>query len=289
MVMDTAPETKLRAIERLGATIVKATYDECWRTVETHALRSHARPLRASVRRRRLHRGNGTVGLEILEDLPDVDAVDRAARRRRAARRHRRARCTRSRPAARSVYAAEPETAAPLAASLRARRAELLRRLDRRRSSTAPAASRCCRRCGRCCAHGVHDSIVVSLDEAARAMRLVAERVHVIAEGAAACAVAAALSPRAARGTGRSSPSSRAATSISRRFAQLVGALSHRSPADSLCRLGTPDLTLRIPDRIHRLARARASTSGGAGTRRRATCSAGSTTRCGGRPRTTRC
>src|SRR5499425_2897689 len=31
MVMDTAPETKLRSIERLGATIVKATYDECWK------------------------------------------------------------------------------------------------------------------------------------------------------------------------------------------------------------------------------------------------------------------
>ena len=37
MVMDTAPETKLRNIERLGATIVRATYDECWRTVEEHA------------------------------------------------------------------------------------------------------------------------------------------------------------------------------------------------------------------------------------------------------------
>jgi threonine dehydratase len=41
----------------------------------------------------------------------------------------------------------------------------------------------------------VSDSIVVSLDDAARAMRLVADRVHVIMEGAAACAVAAALSP----------------------------------------------------------------------------------------------
>ncbi len=40
----------------------------------------------------------------------------------------------------------------------------------------------------------VDDSVVVSLDQAARAMRLVADRVHVIAEGAAACAVAAALS-----------------------------------------------------------------------------------------------
>ena len=36
MVMDTAPETKVRAIERLGASIVRASYDECWRTVETH-------------------------------------------------------------------------------------------------------------------------------------------------------------------------------------------------------------------------------------------------------------
>src|SRR4029077_9746254 len=36
MVMDTAPDTKIRAIERLGAPIVRATYDECWRTVESH-------------------------------------------------------------------------------------------------------------------------------------------------------------------------------------------------------------------------------------------------------------
>ncbi|HVQ42492.1 MAG TPA: pyridoxal-phosphate dependent enzyme, partial [Vicinamibacterales bacterium] len=36
LVMDTAPAIKLAAIERLGATIVKATYDECWRAVETH-------------------------------------------------------------------------------------------------------------------------------------------------------------------------------------------------------------------------------------------------------------
>ena len=43
-------------------------------------------------------------------------------------------------------------------------------------------------------------SIVVSLDEVARAMKLVAERAHVIAEGAAGCAIAAALSGRAGRG-----------------------------------------------------------------------------------------
>src|SRR5881409_2346073 len=36
MVIDTAPDTKIRAIERLGATIVPASYDECWRTAESH-------------------------------------------------------------------------------------------------------------------------------------------------------------------------------------------------------------------------------------------------------------
>ncbi len=49
--------------------------------------------------------------------------------------------------------------------------------------------------------HGaVAESLVVTLDEAAAAMRLTAERVHVIIEGAAACAVAAAISGRAGAG-----------------------------------------------------------------------------------------
>ena len=115
MVMDTAPETKLTSIERLGATIGKASYDGCWRTVEQH--RSDR------MRGRFVHpfddddfiSGNGTIGLEILEDVPDVDAivgplgggglltgiacaVDAL------------------RPSAR-VYAAEPETGAPLSVS----------------------------------------------------------------------------------------------------------------------------------------------------------------------------
>jgi hypothetical protein len=142
--------------------------------------------------------GNGTIALEMVEDLPDVDAVIApiggggllagiAAGAREL------------KPGV-AIYAAEPETAAPLAASLRAG-APVRFEAGRRRSSTARAADRCCRRCGRCCSGRVADSLVVTLDEAAAAMRLVADRVHVIAEGAAACAVAAAVSPAfAARG-----------------------------------------------------------------------------------------
>jgi len=191
MVMDTAPETKLRAIERLGASIVKASYDECWRTVEQHGS--------SRMRGRFVHpfddddfiSGNGTIGLEILEDVPDVDAVVAplgggglltgigvAVKAMR--------------PEAR-VYAAEPETAAPLSVSLRAGHAC---RFDNWQPSFVDGAG------GKSVLTSmwpllrasVDDSVVVSLDQAARAMRLVADRVHVIAEGAAACAVAAALS-----------------------------------------------------------------------------------------------
>ena len=191
MVMDTAPATKLRAIEQLGATIVQATYDECWRTVEDH----HSERMRG----RFVHpfddddfiSGNGTIGLEIIDDLPDVDAVVAplggggllagiaAVVKAVRPRAH--------------VYAAEPATASPLFVSLRAGAASRFAGWQPSfvdgagGQSVLPTMWPLLRA-------GVDDSLVVTLEDAARAMRLVAERVHVIAEGAAACAVAAALS-----------------------------------------------------------------------------------------------
>jgi threonine dehydratase len=141
--------------------------------------------------------GNGTLALEILEDLPDVGTiiapiggggllsgigcVMRALR-----------------PEAR-VLAAEPETAAPLASSLAAGRPGYF---PGWRASFVDGAG------GQSVLPSmwpllrewVDGSIVVSLDEAARAMRLTAERARVIAEGAAACAVAAALRSDARQG-----------------------------------------------------------------------------------------
>ena len=71
----------------------------------------------------------------------------------------------------------------------------------------------------------VSDSLVVSLDDAARAMKLVADRVHVIAEGAAACAVAAALTPEFARRGHRKVVAVVSGGNIDlARFAHLVGA-----------------------------------------------------------------
>src|SRR3954462_2572593 len=120
MVMDTAPETKICAIERLGASIVRATYDECWKTVETHGSdRMHGyfvHPFDDD----RFIAGNATAGLEIIEDLPDVDAIV-APLGGGGLLAGLAAAVKALRPQAK-VFAAEPETAAPLSASLQAGR-----------------------------------------------------------------------------------------------------------------------------------------------------------------------
>jgi threonine dehydratase len=197
MVMDTAPRTKLEAIRRLGATVVTTTYDECWRTVEAHGsprmLGRFVHPFDDD----HFIAGNATLGVEIVEDLPHVDAivgavggggllggVGSAVRALKPDTR---------------IVAAEPETAAPLATSLRMGCAS---QFDGWRASFVDGAG------GRSVlptmwpllSRLVESSIVVPLSDVAAAMRLVADRCHVVMEGAAGCAVAAAMSGRL-RGT----------------------------------------------------------------------------------------
>jgi threonine dehydratase len=197
MVMDTAPAAKVDAIDRLGATIVRVTYDEAWSTVERHGSDRMRGYFIHPFDDDRFIAGNATAALEILEDLPDVDAIvgsvggggllSGVVSTVNALR-----------PQVR-VYAAEPATAAPLNASLAAGAPV---RFDNWRASFVDGAG------GKSVLETmwpllrqVTCSIVVTLDEVAHAMRVVAERAHVIAEGAAGCAVAAALSGRV--GTGK--------------------------------------------------------------------------------------
>jgi threonine dehydratase len=197
LVMDTAPQAKLEAIARLGATIVQAPYEECWRTVEEHRssrMNGHfVHPFDDD----QFISGNGTIALEILEDLPDVDTViaplggggllSGIGCVMRALR-----------PQVK-VFAAEPETAAPLATSLASGRPEYF---PGWRASFVDGAG------GRSVLPSMWPllkewttgSIVVSLEEVRRAMRFTAERARVIAEGAAACAVAASQRSEAGRG-----------------------------------------------------------------------------------------
>src|SRR5437667_8308844 len=76
IVPDNAPETKLEAIRRFGAKIIQASFDDVWKVVVTH----NYPPLEGSVFIHpfadiRMMAGNGTAGLEVLEDLPDVESV----------------------------------------------------------------------------------------------------------------------------------------------------------------------------------------------------------------------
>ena len=196
MVMDTAPDAKIRAIERLGATIVRASYDECWRTVIDHRsdrMRGHlVHPFDDD----RFVAGNATVALEILEDLPLVDAivapVGGGGLLAGIA-----AAVAELRPQTR-VFGAEPETAAPLAASLEAGRPVYFEGWEA--SFVDGAGGKSVLESMWPLLAGVSGSIVVALTEVARAMRLTAERGRIIAEGAAGCAIAAALSGRAGPG-----------------------------------------------------------------------------------------
>ncbi len=196
VVPDHAPEAKLAAVARLGAKAVKVPFHEWWRIIIEHGLEGMEGLFVHPVSDPAVIAGNGTIGLELLEDLPGLDAAvvpygggglitGIAA----ALKVHN--------PSVR-VYAAEVETAAPLAKSLQAGAPSEVTYtpsfVDGIGGKTVleemwPVVSRI-----------VDGSIVVSLEEVAAAIRLLAERNHVIAEGAGAAAVAAALTGRAGSG-----------------------------------------------------------------------------------------
>ncbi len=197
VVPENAPETKLAAVRRLGGRIVAVPYERWWQAIEESRFDEIDGLFVHPVDDERVMAGNGTIGLEILEDLPDPDVVlvpwgggglsVGVASAIKALR-----------PQTR-VEAVEPETGAAFAASLAAGSAS---RSDYRSSFVDGAGApmvlpRMWER-----AHGLLDgSHVATLDETAAAIRLLAERTRVIAEGAGALAVAVAASGRV--GTGR--------------------------------------------------------------------------------------
>jgi len=193
---DTAPQTKIRAVERLGGRVIQVPFAEWWRTFETRSYPGVDATFIHAFDDSDVMAGNGTIALELLEDLPSLDAVVipwgggglscgiASVLRLRAPHVH--------------IYAAEVETAAPLAASLAA---DEPRTVEYRPSFVDGIGSKTVFPNMFALARRLLDgSLVVSLTDAAAAMKLVAERNRVIIEGAAACAVAAALSGRAGSG-----------------------------------------------------------------------------------------
>jgi threonine dehydratase len=197
VVPDHAPATKLAAIERLGGSIVKVPFDEWWQVVTTHEFDGIDGFFVHPVSDPAVIAGNATIGLELLEDLPDLDAVvvpygggglsSGIASALRALR-----------PGV-PVYAAEVATAAPLAAALEAGEPTEVPYtasfVDGIGSTSVleemwPLVSEL-----------LAGSLVSDLDEVAAAVRVLVERNRVVAEGAGAAGVAAAL--RGAAGHGK--------------------------------------------------------------------------------------
>jgi threonine dehydratase len=192
----TAPETKINAIERLGGRVIKVSFDEWWRAFEERAYPGVDGAFIHAFDDPHVMAGNGTIALEILEDLPDVDAVVipwggggltcGIASVLRAVRPE----C--------KIFTAEVSTAAPLAASIAAgaptaveyqaswvdgigARAVFPQMFERARNL-------------------IDGTLIADLSSVATALRLMVQHNHIVAEGAGACPVACALSGEAGYG-----------------------------------------------------------------------------------------
>jgi threonine dehydratase len=193
---DSAPAVKLRAIERLGGRVIAVPFDRWWQTFQDRTYPDVDATFIHAFDDPHVMAGNGTIGLEVLEDLPDVDAIvtpwggggltcgiATAVRAKK--------------PGCR-LYAAEVATAAPLAASLSAGSVQVVDYqpsfVDGIGSKTVfPQMLEQARRL-------IDGALVAELAEVAAALCLLAQRNRVIAEGAGACPVACALAGKAGGG-----------------------------------------------------------------------------------------
>ncbi len=196
VVPQAAPQAKVAAIERLGGEVLKVPYDEWWNALVTGKFDGLDGMFIHPAADRAVMAGNGTIGLEILEDLPDLDTVvipyggggltGGIASAIKALR-----------PQT-LIVTAEPATAAGMTAAKAAGHpvdagytpsfvdgAGGRQVLDSVWPIVAPLVDR---------------AVAIPVDEVAATVRLLAERARIIAEGAGALAPAAAISGRAGGG-----------------------------------------------------------------------------------------
>jgi threonine dehydratase len=192
VVPEHAPQTKLDAIARYGGAVIKVPYDEWWNTLVTGAYPGVEGLFVHPVADDRVMAGNGTIGLELLEQLDGFDAVvvpygggglvTGIASAVKA-----------SRPEVR-FFSAEPATGAPVAATLAA---GVPTAVEYTPSFVDGSGSReLIPRVWEHASQLLDGGFAVPLEQTAAAVRLLAERTRVIAEGAGALSVAAALENR---------------------------------------------------------------------------------------------
>jgi threonine dehydratase len=197
VAIETAPASKLERMRSLGARLVPVPYAVAWEALEARAMAGVEGTFVHPFDDHNFIAGHATMGLEILEDAPDTAAVIAAIGGGGLLTGV--ASAVKAIAPAVKVFGAEPETAAPFAASLAAGAPQVFERwqasfvdgaggksvFPRMWQRMRPLADGC---------------IVVTLEETKHAMRMLAERTRVIAEGAGALALAAALTGKAGRG-----------------------------------------------------------------------------------------
>jgi threonine dehydratase len=197
VAIETAPQTKLDRMRALGATIVPVSYEVAWEACEVHAFDGMDGTFIHPFDNHEFIAGHGTMGLEILDDLPGVRTIIAAigggglitgvgsaikALRPDVA-----------------VIGAEPETAAPFAFSLEQGGP---RKFPGWKASFVDGAGgqSVTERMWQRMRPVVDGAITVTLEETRQAMRLIAEKSRTIAEGAGALSLAVALSGKAGEG-----------------------------------------------------------------------------------------
>jgi threonine dehydratase len=192
VVPEHAPQTKLDAIARYGGSVIKVPYEEWWDVLVTGQYSGAGGKFISPVDDDRVMAGNGTIGLELLEQLSDFDAVvvpygggglvTGIASAVKA-----------ERPEVR-FYVAEPQTGAPVTATLAAGEPT---EVEYQPSFVDGSGSKALiPRVWGMASQLIEGAFALPIPEVAAAVRLVAERARVIPEGAGALSVAAAVSGR---------------------------------------------------------------------------------------------
>ena len=197
IVPDHAPQTKLDAITRLGAQYIKVPFNDWWQVLVTRQFEGMKGFFVHPVSDLKVIAGNGTVGMEILEDLPDVDSV--IVPYGGGGLISGIASAIKTLKPGTKIFASEVETAAPLFPSLA--KGEPVKINYTPSFVDGMGSGGILAEMWELVSHLVDDSIVLSLQQIADAIKLLAERSRVIAEGAGGSSVAAALTGKA--GTGK--------------------------------------------------------------------------------------
>ncbi|HEX3913235.1 MAG TPA: pyridoxal-phosphate dependent enzyme [Steroidobacteraceae bacterium] len=197
VAIETAPAAKIERMRALGAKLVPVPYEAAWRALGERSYPGITGTFVHPFDDQNFIAGHSTMGFEILEDAPDTVAVIAAigggglitgvGSALKALK-----------PGVK-IWGAEPETAAPAARSFALGSAQVFKEWKASFVDGAGGQSLFPRMWERL-KPVVEDSIVVSLDDTKKAMRLMAEKARVIAEGAGSLSLAAALTGRAGRG-----------------------------------------------------------------------------------------